>query len=558
MASHWRKQAFGTRKCRISRSVPSFRQGGKITPLRSAKSQPTSLLPVNQAAGAVSGSTKASQHAQENAILHLPLGDLDSKAFVLPAIDDALVRTPPPWNAPCVPDFESPKVNFSLPKTVLESKCSHDSPIKTPGRVAKVFAELLPTTPKRTLEKSTTNTRRRDSGIVSCGLKVISKVGTALGLKTRKHHFRSLAELRRHLIQRHQTLNQAFREIAKHSKKPTHNNDDGSDGAWTNSQIESELCARMQAKDFVNAMSFFAIDSAESLHFFNLIKKNGDDGISLEELKDALVNLPADLMLQGFRQRLLARCASTYVNHEVFRELFSVQGSKFVEQDQSQSLGRRGFERRLLHLGFEEQDASLLFNIFDADAAGSVSVEQLQEKLRGVAPSVSLEEFWHRFNARWPNIRGAASSGPEGRRRATASLFQILPVACRGSAPRGVSLDMPMSLSLDAWDLLCAQLDVSPSNGEELFRQCASAKAWQGHQTLHSGQPAPKQMALRLPLFANYLEGCCDECDLEDFFDELLLWSQTPLASQGPGMCQSYGRDVAQRFRMRQTQVMAA
>jgi len=374
--------------------------------------------------------------------------------------------------------------------------------------------------------------------MMSRALNVIRKVGTSMGLKTTKHHFRSLAELRRHLIQRHQSLNQAFREIIKHLKKSKCGHDEESDGAWTNSQIQHELHTRMQLTDFIIAMSFFGIESSESLHFFNLIKKNGDDGISLEELKDALVNMPSDLILQGFRQRLLTKSSSTYVTQEVLRELFSVQGRKFLEHEQSQSLGRRGFERRLLHLGFEEQDASLLFRIFDANAAGAVSLEQLQEKLRQVAPSVSLEEFWHRFNARWPNIRGAASSGPEGRRRATTSLFDILPAACRGSAPRGVSLYMPMGLSLDAWDVLCAQLDVSPTNGEELFRQCASAKAWQGHPTLHSGQPVPTQMQLRLPIFADYLEDCREECDLEDFFDELLLWSQTPLASQGPGMCQ--------------------
>merc|ERR1711862_745177 len=111
---------------------------------------------------------------------------------------------------------------------------------------------------------------------------------------------------------------------------------------------------------------------------------------------------------------------------------------------------------------------------------------------------------------------------------------------------------------MDAWDIICAQLDVTRTNGEELFKQCASAKAWQGHSTLHSGPPVPKQMKLRLPLFAEYLEDCRNECDLEDFFAELLLWSQTPLARKGPGMRQSYGRDVAKRIRVRQTQVVEA
>jgi len=45
------------------------------------------------------------------------------------------------------------------------------------------------------------------------------------------------------------------------------------------------------------------------------------------------------------------------------------------------------------------------------------------------------------------------------------------------------------------------------------------------------------------------------ECDLDDFFDELMLWSQTPLARQGAGMRQSYGRDLAQRLGSRKMQI---
>jgi len=217
---------------------------------------------------------------------------------------------------------------------------------------------------------------------------------------------------------------------------------------------------------------------------------------------------------------------------------------------------RKAFAVHLARIGIEEQDSSLLFDIFDANSSGTVHFDQLQEKMREVAPEVSVEEFWQRFDSRWPHIRAIASNVTEGRRLAAESLFKILPAKYRGT-----SLELPLTLSADAWEALCAQLDVSQRNGEELFRQCATAKVWQGQQTLQPGaarHPVSKEVKLRLPVFAEYLEELREQCDLDDFFDELLLWSQTPLARQGAGKPKSYGTDMAQRFGFIKTQVVAA
>lgn len=546
MASQLFKQVPARQRCRVSQSQPSSRKSRRIVPLKSGSREPQliSVLPISQASG------KASLPAIANVSLDLPVRDVSSKAFCLPAIDDALVRTPPAWRSPCLPELAIPKVDFALPAAVHESESTHGSPTKTPGRVAKVLEELLPTTPTKS-EKTKKKVKRAHSNIVKRQRSNIAgfmeKIGNAVGLNAKKQQFKSLAELRRHLIQQYHSLEQAFREMEKHLNECEYEKSRGHH-------------ASLQVEDFTKAMSIFGVDLPDALHFFKLIDTNADGSITREEFKGSLLHMPPDLMIQDFRKRLLAKYSSTHLTHEACREFFATRWhrSYYAEEDQKKVLSRKAFASHLLRLGFEEQDSSLLFDILDTNTDGFVSVKELQEKLREAAEPTSLEEFWHRFNSRWPNIRAAASGGPEGRRRATESLFQILPAECQGCAPRGTRLDVPLSLSLDAWDVLCVELDVSRANGEELFRQCATAKAWQGHPNSHLGQPASRQLKLRLPTFAGYLEEWQAECDLENFFDELLLWSQTPLARQGPGMRQSYGADVAQHFCIRKSKVLAA
>jgi len=91
--------------------------------------------------------------------------------------------------------------------------------------------------------------------------------------------------------------------------------------------------------------------------------------------------------------------------------------------------------------------------------------------------------------------------------------------------------------------------------GKRSLRSVQRQKKWQGRTALHSQNPCPKDINFRLPILAGRLEELEAECDLDDFFDELLLWSQTPLARQGAGMRQSYGRDMAQRLGFIKTQL---
>jgi hypothetical protein len=476
---------------------------------------------------------------------------------LLPSIDD-LVRTPPPWKSPYLvhtteysstfslttafsnttslvaqtnvtsqesnsldaSDSTSAGSELQLPISVCGSKPVDASPVKTPtktpGRVAQIFGQLLPITPRKKSQKRLRKFVRR-------GTQAMCRMATAIGLKAPVREFKTLADLRRILLQKHRSLHKAFRELENRLKQIQHQ--EGT--AWKKSKSGNRpTITSMDMMEFTRAIGFCGIDAQEAHYFFELMDTNGDGFITMEEFKTSLVTMPREVLLQHFRKRLLTKYSTT---HEAFKALSQAPGNRdpAVAGDLSQPLTREVFAFRLSRLGIEEQEASLLFDMMDTDASHTISLFELREGVREVAPPVSLEEFWHRFHTRWPNIRAEASSGAMGRRSAAALLFKTLPAKYRGS-----SLDMPVGLSLEAWTILSEELDVPRTNAEAIFQQCATAKIWQGH---------------RAPLPGS-LEGPQSECDLDDFFDELLLWSQTPKARQGPEMRQSYSVDVAQRL----------
>lgn len=541
-AGQWAKRTFDLQSCSNSRVASSSRAGSTGVPWKRRSKEPEfkSLMPIDQTN--VKDSSSSTHSTTEGSQTALLLPSIEDAVRTTPAwksqyvVDSDPASTPPAWKSPYVVDSNVSAPPLQLPSAVCESNSPCVSPTKTPGRVAKIFGELLPVTPRKRTEKFSKKIKRQASKELK---RVVCRIGTAIGLKASKQEFKSLAELRRHLLQQHRSLHKAFREMEKHLKELKRK--EGT--AWKPFSVDG-LHSSMTLLEFTKAIRFFGVHSEEAQHFFDLMDANMDGLITFEEFKSALVSMPRDILLQDFRSRVLTKYAST---HEAFKELSCAPGhrEKCAEGDQSAlsaPLTRETFAFQLSRLGVEEMEASLLFDIIDTDLSGAISLGELEETLREVAPSLSLEEFWHRFNMRWPNIRELASTGAEGRRRATEALFKILPAKYGGRY-----LDMPLGLPFEAWDILCAQLDVSRKNSQELFEQCATAKEWQGHRNTHPGYLE------ELPVDATLSSDSL--CDLDDFFDELQLWSTTPLARCGPGMRQSYGRDVAQRLGVMKAQV---
>jgi len=551
-AYQWARQVKPQRRC-LSRVAPSSNQQSTHVKRKNGKSREPELdvlLPSIRATGKapLPGTTQGSRTDMANANSELP-SLLSSQAFFLPSLEKPFVtrvRTPSPWKSPCSVDSTTPKVALKLPASLFQSESACDSPTKSPSKVANVFRKLLPESPRKKnvssskhqskhlpkekpLEETPKNVKRQGSRVVRHAVSFINRIGTAIGTTTAlkkapKHQtqFKSLAELRRRLLQQHHSLQKAFREMEDHN-----NMEQKSVSAtakdFLSSSMADEPDTSIHIEDFADAIAFFGVDFPQAQHFFKLMDQDGDGQVTFDEFKRALRDMPPGLVLLDFRDRLLSKYSS--LTHGPFPDLFAATGphDKAVEGDQSRIFTRKSFAWHLSRHGVDEHESSILFDIIDANSVGSVSKENVDEMLRDVAPSVGLEEFWYRFNIRWPDIRASASSGPEGRRRAAELLFKILP-----ASHRGTSSHVPLGLTADAWDILCAQLDVPRANAEELFRQCSTSKAWQGCQTSLPRNPLPKNGKFVLPAFAGHLEKLQAECDLDDFFDELQLWSQTP------------------------------
>merc|ERR1712000_445288 len=132
---------------------------------------------------------------------------------------------------------------------------------------------------------------------------------------------------------------------------------------------------------------------------------DGDGCLTFDEFRRALTDMPRSVLLQDFRQRLLARhpCLAA-----AFKELASVPAhsrgacSKIAEEERR--FTQPEFVRQLVRLGVAEVEASELFRLIDDDASGDVSMAELREAVRSVAPTVSLESFWRRVVADLPGL----------------------------------------------------------------------------------------------------------------------------------------------------------
>jgi Ca2+-binding EF-hand superfamily protein len=294
----------------------------------------------------------------------------------------------------------------------------------------------------------------------------------------------SLSELRRQLLHKWDSLQKAFNML---------------ETKLDNGRLSGgkRMSKKMSLSEFTQAVAFFGLDRSQAHHFFHLMDKNGDGDLTLTEFKKALTDMPREVLLQDLRVRLLKRHRSI---PEAFKELVSSD-----EVCRSRPLDRAAFASKLLRWGVDDQEAQSLFKLIDQDQSGTISLEELRASLREVAPWVSLDEFWRRFAVQWPDIAQCAGGGAHARRRGTEKLFALV-----SPAHRGFTKELPESLSSVVFADICMELDITQSNSIELFELCATSAKWQCRRRSDS-------------------DVLCLDCDLDDFFDGLHLWSENPL-----------------------------
>lgn len=299
-ASQWAKRTFSPKKCRVQSTATKQKNRSQepffnsLLPIGTAHSTPTPM----EVCTAQESQKRTTCAADSD--LRLPFTDLSSQESSRPSIDD-LVRTPPPWKSPYIIDSTSPKAalrvlvpdavgctspELQLPLSVCESEYNCGSPTKTPGRVARVFGQLHPITPRKKSEKN----------FIRRGVHAMCRMGTVIGIKAPPRQFKSLADLRRLLLQRHRSLHKAFREMENHLQE--FKQQEGT--AWKKSKAISGNHS-MDLLEFSRAIAFCGIDHYEAQHFFKLMDTNEDGFITIEEFKTSLVTMPRDVLLQDFR-----------------------------------------------------------------------------------------------------------------------------------------------------------------------------------------------------------------------------------------------------------------
>jgi len=153
---------------------------------------------------------------------------------------------------------------------------------------------------------------------------------------------------------------------------------------------------------FIEAASIFGLEAHQARHFFEAMDRDGNQRLTLQEFLAAMTNMPREVLLHDFRQRVLARFSS------LGTALQALAGSSVLR------FSRSDFTTSMCRLGIVEIEAVELFRIIDDDNSGYLSLEELRQAMRKVAPSTSLEEFWQRVAAEWPELSASAAARNAG------------------------------------------------------------------------------------------------------------------------------------------------
>jgi Ca2+-binding EF-hand superfamily protein len=330
----------------------------------------------------------------------------------------------------------------------------------------------------------------------------------------------SMVEFRRVLLDRHTSLARAFRELEDYVEM-----EQGGIG-----RFGAKGSRVLRAADFTKAASFFGLEPHQATHLFCSIDADNNGQLTFDEFVDALTTMPREVLLHDFRQRLVARY-ETLAN--AFSKITHSTGVRLVKADFVSSLAR---------LSINDHEAEMLFQIADYDESGDVSIDELREAVREVAPHTDLESFWKRFAAEWPDIASLASRKGEDHdvlRQASALLSDLLPlhveVPC-SPRPRDAGLHTAV-LTADAFDALAARLDVSRRNAAELWTVIVAAAPVYRPRTEVAAHLVPQaslsmKRTITQHTAAAMLEDSIGDgaCYIEDFLEQLHLWAANPLA----------------------------
>lgn len=348
----------------------------------------------------------------------------------------------------------------------------------------------------------------------------------------------SIVEFRRRVLDQHRSLWQAFKDVEDYLESQLRQ---GRSSVAGHGRAKRAL----PLKDFVKAAAFLGgLEPHQATHFFSIMDADSNGSLTLDEFMDALSKMPPDVLLQDFRQRLLMKHTSISA---ALQEITAISDSPMDVH--AARLGRQAFGTSLARLGVADIEAGALFQIIDSDASGDVSLGELLDALREVAPAVNLEAFWQRFDAEWPEVSSLLLESCTTRQQAEVAaarskagmlLAEMLPVdllqtCAMAQSPSSERKQQQQqepelvlhSITADMFDSLAARLDIPRANASTLFEQLLTAVAALSRKAPAVASPAIAQLQLDGTARLEFEAGR-HEVGLEDFAELLELWNSNP------------------------------
>jgi len=318
---------------------------------------------------------------------------------------------------------------------------------------------------------------------------------------------------------------------------------------WSREELEEILQSHQQdevsKQDFMNIAEDLGMESSQAWHLFELLEDAGHAGrshgghgghggcIGMADLHEAVLSDEARLLWYDLWKQLVARFGSI---RDALRILESCVHSPECHVDEDT------FSNWMESWNICREEAAEYFNFLEGaeccnsdGSNGSDLLKNLKNVLYAAAPKTSLEDFWQRVAAEWPELLEAAHAKSAPGRLADL-LLELLPMEMRlimkqmrqGSrqgTPRKVSGSRKrpqvtehstsgnvqsqsplslLSLDLKAFTALAMHIDVSPEDSKELFESIARSASSQSSEDV-------------VPEAQIYLD---------DFAEQMILWTE--------------------------------
>lgn len=152
-------------------------------------------------------------------------------------------------------------------------------------------------------------------------------------------------------------------------------------------------------QEFVDGAAAMGLEPFQAAHLFSILDIDGDGKLTIHEFIERLGSPSKEAILQDLWQRLIVRYASL---EDAFRNMNT---SRLL------CLSRPDFYTVMARVNVSEMEAVELFRLLDVHGFATVTLNELWDSISAATPPATVDSFWVRFAAEWPDIAYAARRG---------------------------------------------------------------------------------------------------------------------------------------------------